>query len=100
MYHTRIMIVRQPDNGATRTVEAAPIFESDDYEFGLFNVEDLPSPVAYVHYWHANRTFTTADWQGQQPEELETIRDYNWVDDDGNDAMILDGLPTLQLGRS
>lgn len=96
---TRRMIIKDFVDGNTRTVDATPIFESDDYEFGHFAVDEGPSAVAYVHYWHTNRTFTTADWQGQQPQDFDDIPQYNWVDDDGNDAMIFQGLPTLQLHR-
>lgn len=38
-------------------------------------------------------SFTTTDWQGQQPGSATEIADYDWMDMRGNGAIMIDGLP-------
>lgn len=69
--------------------------------FGIFTADDdgelAGYSMAYVVYHQSGIMFTTFDWQGTQPESVEEIPDYRWVDQDGNQAIILDGLPVLPL---
>jgi hypothetical protein len=48
--------------------------------------------VAVVAYADGAQ-FTPADWQGQQPQDAEDVADWNWVDETGYEAAVMDGLP-------
>jgi hypothetical protein len=43
--------------------------------------------------------FTPWDWQGQQPKSPDEIEEYKWVDDKGNEAIMLNGLPRKLSGE-
>jgi len=51
--------------------------------------------ISVINYHMSGISFTCRDWQGPQPRTVDEIQDYNWVSFDGEDAIILVGLPVL-----
>lgn len=39
--------------------------------------------------------FQQYDWQGGYPENREEIADFDWLAEDGRDAVVIEGLPRI-----
>lgn len=66
------------------------------YGYGMMYHLYLPDTgdiVAALH--NVDVTFTTTDWQGQQPQNASEIAGYHWMDLRGNSAIMMDGLPRI-----
>lgn len=61
--------------------------------FYLVYLEEIDAPVAVI--LSEGIQFTTSDWQGWQPMDVDDIKDpcCGWVDARGVSAIMLDGLP-------
>ena len=67
--------------------------------------EDIPEYGTYyiVHHPETGITFglivsqgdqlTITDWQGRCPRDASEIQDYDWMDQDGRDCVMMGGLP-------
>lgn len=66
--------------------------------YGVFYIVDHPEigPMAVI--LADGVQFTTTDWEGSSPTNVEQIERFAWVDGMGHDAVMLDGLPRLMLG--
>lgn len=83
-------------NPATGDNIALPIVaETDIDEYGAFYLlENVPTPGGVLAViLHGGRQFTPAVWGGKQPLTLEEIPAYRWVNANGIESMIVDGLP-------
>ena len=40
---------------------------------------------------------TIEDWQGGVPATQKDIEEFDWLSEDGKDAIVLDGLPRLLI---
>lgn len=81
---------------ATGEVMACKIMAEEAIEhYGVFYVVDHPEVGPMVVLLADGVQFTTTDWQGAQPESVQEIAEYKWMDAAGRDAIVFDGLPRL-----
>ena len=63
---------------------------SDQASMLTVGIDDLE--ISIIKYGD-NCIFTTDDWQSSQPDKKEDIGDYRWLDSNGVQAVLIDGLP-------
>ena len=83
-------------NPATGDNIALPIVaETDIDEYGAFYLlESASAPYGVLAViLHGGKQFTPAVWGGKQPLTLEEIPAWRWVNANGIESMIVDGLP-------
>lgn len=61
--------------------------------YGIHYIVDHPVIGFMVVLQSAGVQFTPWDWQGMCPFTVDEIADVTWVDNHGNPAVMLDGLP-------
>lgn len=61
----------------------------------LFKAGDDIYSAAYIY--NDDELFHLRDWQGARPESLEEISDFEWLTEDGKDAIMMDGRPRRLL---
>lgn len=66
--------------------------------YGMFYLveHDQVGPLAVI--LSDGVQFTKDDWQGAQPMSRDEIADHRWVDPNGCDAIMMDGLPRVLFG--
>ena len=56
---------------------------------------ELGHTIARLSYADGT-TYTTSDWQAPQPQTLDEVGDFNWIDEKtGRAAIMIDGLPRV-----
>lgn len=84
-------------NYADRSLSICSILYSEEVPgYGMFYLVDFPAEfylVIAVIVTGDSLQFTTDDWQGRQPESAREIPDFEWVDSQGVDALMLNNLP-------
>lgn len=83
-------------NPATGDNIALPIVAETEIEgYGAFYLlEHSPTPGGVLAViLHSGKQFTPAVWGGKQPLTLEEIPAWRWVNANGIESMIVDGLP-------
>lgn len=83
-------------NPATSDEIALPIVaETIIADYGAFYLlENAPAPGGVLAViLHGGKQFTPAVWGGKQPLTLEEIPAWRWVNANGIESMIVDGLP-------
>lgn len=85
-----------------RTVRSVDAVGEPGAELRQVTIEtDDEIELTIAVFWYETGTyFTTIDWQGQQPQEWDEIADYRWIDADGGDAIMFDGLPVKGFAQS
>lgn len=87
------LAVRNPSTG--ENVILPIVAETDIDEYGAFylleSAPTLGGVLAVI--LHSGKQFTPAVWGGKQPLTLEEIPAWRWVNANGMEAMIVDGLP-------
>ena len=83
----------------TAKTSALPIVSETVIDnYGVFYLVDHPNCGIIAVIQSDGLQFTTADWQGEQPETPEDIAGARWVDNRGDDAIMFDGLPRILVG--
>lgn len=87
------LAVKNPATGDEITLPI--VAETDIDEYGVFYLlESAPTPGGVLAViLHGGRQFTPAVWGGKQPLTLEEIPAWRWVNANGVESMIVDGLP-------
>lgn len=67
--------------------------EIQDAEFVIFEFDDYMKSAAILY--KTGELFHLKDWQGGHPANIDEIVDFNWVNEEGRDAIILGGLPRI-----
>jgi hypothetical protein len=45
--------------------------------------------------YNGGELFHLSDWQGGYPENADEVEDYQWLTEDGRDAVVMNGLPRI-----
>ena len=87
------LAVRNPSTG--ENINLPIVAETDIDEYGAFYLlESASTPGGVLAViLHSGKQFTPAVWGGKQPLTLEEIPAWRWVNENGMEAMIVDGLP-------
>jgi hypothetical protein len=74
-----------------RELDASPVHAAS-----LWSVDpdDDLCPISVVVYHATGMVFSPADWHGPQPQTIEDIPQWVWIDGQGREAIMLDGWPT------
>ena len=85
--------VRNPGTG--EDISLPIVAETDIDEYGAFYLlESAPTPGGVLAViLHGGKQFTPAVWGGKQPLTVEEIPAWRWVNANGIESMIVDGLP-------
>ena len=83
---------------ATANVALCPIISSEAIEgygtlYQVYHPEVGPLAVIEAD----TMQFTPLDWQSEQPASVEDVALVHWVDESGNDATMINGLPYVRL---
>lgn len=87
------LAVLSPSTG--ENISLPIVAETDIDEYGAFYLLESASTTGGVLavILHGGKQFTPAVWGGKQPLTLEEIPAWRWVNANGMEAMIVDGLP-------
>ena len=87
------LAVRNPSTG--ENISLPIVAETEIEGYGAFYLlEHSPTPCGVLAViLHGGKQFTPAVWGGKQPLTLEEIPAWRWVNANGVESMIVDGLP-------
>lgn len=87
------LAVRNPSTG--ENINLPIVAETDIDEYGAFYLlESASTPGGVLAViLHSGKQFTPAVWSRRQPLTLEEIPAWRWVNANGVESMIVDGLP-------
>lgn len=66
-----------------------------DAKLIIFEFDEIGTSAAIIY--NTGELFHLRDWQGEVPTSQEDIENFNWLSEDGKDAIVLDGLPRLLM---
>lgn len=77
-----------------------PIRREQDLTDGavLLHVQHPEAGLVAVIAYPDGAQFTPSDWQGEQPQDAGDIARWRWVDEDGRDAVMFEGMPRKFAG--
>lgn len=67
--------------------------ESKDVQFIIFKFDGCMKSTAIVY--NTGELFHLKDWQSGYPANKDEIVNFDWVNEEGRDAIVLDGLPRM-----
>lgn len=71
------------------------VVQGDGIALYLFEADGIYSAaIAY----DGGEVFFLRDWQGARPEALEEVAEFDWVCENGQDAIVFDGFPRTFFG--
>ena len=66
-----------------------------DAKLVIFKFDEFDTSAAIIY--NTGELFHLKDWQGGVPATQKDIEEFDWLSEDGKDAIVLDGLPRLSI---
>ena len=66
-----------------------------DAKLVIFEFDEFDTSAAIIY--NTGELFHLKDWQGGVPATQKDIEEFDWLSEDGKDAIVLDGLPRLLI---